>query len=389
MAERPWDLVLFGATGFTGQLVAEHLLRRAPADVRWAIAGRDTWKLRDVGMGLVGLDRVAGARVGRIEADAHDPESLRALARQARVVVSTVGPYAIHGRDLLAACVAEGTHYLDITGEPDFVAHSRRTHGVTAAERGLKIVHCCGFDSVPADLGTLFTVRLLPPGVPKTVKAYLRTRGRPSGGTWASLVEGLARGAPDRATTDPTPTDREPRTRTDRLKPRLHRGRDVGWAVPLPVIDPVVVKSTARLRPDDYGPEFQYGHYLRVSRLRKLLRLGGGIAGIWALAQWAPTRRWLEARIPSGSGPDASERKRSFFELTFVGQAGAARVTTRVAGGDPGYDETSRMLGECALLLVAGSDLPDSVGVLSPGAAFGPALIERLVEVGLSFERVD
>ncbi|HHO53599.1 MAG TPA: saccharopine dehydrogenase, partial [Deltaproteobacteria bacterium] len=228
--DRPWDVVLLGATGFTGQLVAEHLLRSHP-DLRWAIAGRDPHKLRDVKMGLVGMDHRAGA-IGTQVVELQDRQAMRSLAAGARVLVTTVGPYSQHGDPVVDAAVEAGTHYLDVTGEPPFVSGIRRRHSRTARDKGIKVVSCCGFDSIPADLGARFTVQQLHHG-PKQVCAYLRVKARPSGGSWASLVESLSGSAPSGKL-------RRPRTRP----PRLHRAPEEaggGWALPLPVIDQSVV----------------------------------------------------------------------------------------------------------------------------------------------------
>ncbi|MEQ1504728.1 MAG: saccharopine dehydrogenase NADP-binding domain-containing protein, partial [Myxococcota bacterium] len=208
---RPYDVVLFGATGFTGQLVAEVLARHTAPEpgaaaipaLRWAIAGRDPAKLQDLKTSLVGIDPANG-RVGTIRVDATDPASLREMAAQARIVITTVGPYMVHGLPVVEACVAAKTHCLDLTGEPAFVAETRARFGAEAAANGLRIVHCCGFDSVPADLGALFTVSQLPAGVPKQVRCYVKTNASFSGGTWASFV-GAAGAGPVRVPS-PEPT---------------------------------------------------------------------------------------------------------------------------------------------------------------------------------------
>lgn len=375
-SERPWDVILLGATGFTGQLVAEHLLRTQP-QLRWAIAGRDAYRLRDVKMGLVGMDRRAG-EIGTHVVELHDTQAMAELAASTRVLVTTVGPYSQHGAPVVAAAVGAGTHYLDITGEPAFVNDIRRRHGREARERGIKVVSCCGFDSIPADLGARFTVQQLAGG-PKRVCAYLRVKASPSGGTWASLIEALSgSGTPGQL--------RRPGTRP----PRLHRAPEEaggGWALPMPVIDLSVVRRTAAAQPELYGEDFVYGQYLRIRSRTRAARLIAGLATMSTIARVPGGKRWLKARLPSGDGPGEAERGRSFFELTFVGQGADQRVITRISGGDPGYTETSRMLATTAGLLARQPDrLPDAVGVLTPALAFGDVLRERLIEQGLSFE---
>lgn len=402
---RKYDFVLLGATGFTGQLVAEALALAASsgaagsdgAPARWAIAGRDPRKLEDVKTSLVGISPVNGD-VGVIVADTADSASLRALAAQTRVLATTVGPYAAHGLPVVEACVDEGTHYLDITGEPPFVSTSRDRFDARARAAGLRIVHCCGFDSIPADLGALFTVRQLPAATAKQVRCYVKTNGSYSGGTWASMIgmfhDGSVRsaGGSDAAGAESTSAGASgaPRGKRDR-GPLVHRPPPGvrGVAIPLPVIDPVLVGRSARALPEVYGPDFTYGHFLVVRSVGRAAQLAAGVGALWGLAKVGPARRALLRRRPSGAGPSADERAKSFFQLTFTGRAGDARVTTRVSGGDPGYTETSRMLAHATLLLARReASLPRAAGVLTPAVAFGDAGIEAMRRAGLTFEVV-
>src|SRR5262249_45520080 len=160
--KRENDVVVFGATGFTGRLTAEYLARKAQREpLRWAIAGRNRAKLEEVRHALEAIDPAA-VNVGVLEASIDDPASLAAMARSARVVLTTVGPYAKYGEPVVKACVDEGTDYVDITGEPDFVDMTLEKYGAAAREKQIRIVSCCGFDSIPHDLGALFTVKQLP-----------------------------------------------------------------------------------------------------------------------------------------------------------------------------------------------------------------------------------
>jgi short subunit dehydrogenase-like uncharacterized protein len=370
-------VVLLGATGFTGSLVAEELARR-PGRIRWAVAGRDPARLRDLKMGLVGISPDNG-EVGTVVADTSDPASLAALARQTRILVTTVGPYAERGIGVVEACVEAGTHYLDITGEPAFVDESRARFDAAAAAKGLRIVHCCGFDSVPADLGTLFAVSALPAGVPKQVRCYVRTNASFSGGTWASFVGALASGDARGRRGDGGGA----------RGPVVHRPPFPvrGVAIPLPVIDRAVVRRSARAMPERYGPDFAYGQFLVLRDLAKVGRLAAGFGAVWALAQTRPTRRLLLSLRRGGEGPSADARAQSFFALTLVAKAGGAEVVARVSGGDPGYDETSRMLAHAALLLAERErELPAAAGVLTPAVAFGDLGIEAMRDAGLKFE---
>src|SRR3954463_5391325 len=183
---REHDVVLFGATGFTGALTAEYLAANAPEGARWALAGRNADKLAAL------RDRL-GVDVPLLRADVNDADSLRDVAQRAHVVITTVGPYLNYGEPLVAACAEAGTDYVDLTGEPEFVDRMYLRHHERAVESGARIVHACGFDSIPHDLGVLFTVQQLPEGVPLEVRGYVRAGGRPSAGTFHSAVGAMAR----------------------------------------------------------------------------------------------------------------------------------------------------------------------------------------------------
>ncbi|MEU5665407.1 saccharopine dehydrogenase family protein [Streptomyces longwoodensis] len=379
--DRPYDIVLFGATGFVGRLIARYLDDHAPEEVRWAIAGRSEEKLQRLREALPG-----GARVGVLRADVADPGSLRSLAGQARVVATTVGPYVLHGEELVAACADLGTDYLDLTGEPEFVDLVYVRHDARARETGARLLHACGFDSVPHDLGVYYTVRQLPEGVPLTVDGFVTADAAFSGGTFASALGQFARGrqmvaaARDRARHEPRLVGR--RATAPVGAPRF--APEVGaWALPLPTIDPQVVRRSAQaLR--RYGPDFRYRHYAAVRRLPVAL---GGVAAVGALAaaaQVPPVRRRLSDRLRPGDGPSAERRARSWFSVRFVGEGGGRRVYTEVSGGDPGYDETAKMFAEAALSL-AQDPLPETSGQVTTAVAMGDALTDRLVRAGIRF----
>ncbi|MFY1703612.1 saccharopine dehydrogenase family protein [Micromonospora sp. WMMA1923] len=387
--DRPYDLVLFGATGFTGALTAEYLARHAPADLRWALAGRNPEKLAGVRDRLAGIEPRL-AELPLLTADVTDADSLRTVARSARVVASTVGPYVHHGEPLVAACAQAGTDYLDITGEPEFVDLMYVRHHAEALRTGARLVHACGFDSIPHDLGVWFTVTKLPDGVPITVDGYLRGGGRFSAGTYHSALTALSRtaqasrAARERKAVEPRPDDRRVRAVPGRIGRSAETG---GWAVPLPTIDPQVVRRSAAACPE-YGPDFRYRHFVSVKRLPAVLAGAVGLGGLLALVKLPTTRRWLFGRLASGQGPTPQQRAKSWFTVRFVGAGGGRRVVTEVAGGDPGYDETAKMLAESALCLAL-DDLPPTAGQLTPVAAMGDHLLHRLTRAGLTFRTLE
>ncbi|KOU60886.1 saccharopine dehydrogenase [Streptomyces sp. MMG1533] len=379
--DRPYDIVLFGATGFVGTLTAEYLAQHAPEGLRWAIAGRNEEKLHRLREALPG-----GAKAGVLRADVSDPASLRELAEHARVVATTVGPYVTYGEELVAACADTGTDYLDLTGEPEFVDLMYVRHDARARETGARLVHACGFDSVPHDLGAYFTVRQLPEGVPLTVDGFVTVDATLSGGTFASALNQFARGrqmlaaARDRGRHEPRLVGRRASARTG--APRF--APEVGaWALPLPTIDAQIVRRSAQAL-ERYGPDFRYREYAAVRHLPAAL---GGVAAVGALfaaAQLPPARRWLSDRLKPGEGPGPEKRAKSWFRVRFVGEGGGRRVYTEVSGGDPGYDETAKMFAESALSL-AFDDLPPTAGQVTTAVAMGNALTERLQRAGITF----
>ncbi|QFG20922.1 trans-acting enoyl reductase family protein [Actinomadura sp. WMMB 499] len=384
-ADRPYDIVLFGATGFTGGLTAEYLAGHADPGTRWALAGRSTAKLEKVRDRLAGIDP-ACAELPLLRADTSDQASIDELARSARVVVTAVGPYVKYGEPLVAACARAGTDYVDLTGEPTFVDRMYVKYHAEAARTGARIVHACGFDSIPHDLGVYFTVKQLPEGVPLHVEGFVRARADASGGTLHSALgifgdlPGMVRAERERRALEGRPDGRT--VRVSRRPAPKNRVGD-GWTLPMPTIDPqIIARSAAAL--DRYGPDFSYGHYIAVKRLPTAAAMAAGAGAVTVLAQVPPARTLLAKLKPSGAGPSAETRARNWFSVKFAGEGGGRRVVTEVAGGDPGYGETAKMLGESALCL-AHDDLPKTSGQVTTATAMGDALLERLSRAGMKF----
>jgi len=384
--ERKYDLALFGATGFTGGLTAEYLAANAPEGLRWALVGRNRGKLEAVRAHLAAVAPAAPAPE-LLEADAADRAALAAVAEAARVVATTVGPYALYGEPLVAACAAAGADYCDLTGEPEFVDRMWTLHHAEAERTGARLVHCCGFDSIPHDLGAYFTVKQLPEGVPLTVSGYVRSGASFSGGTYHSAINGFGRArqtlgaAKERRSREQRPAGREVHSAPPRVRRDPAAG---GWVVPLPTIDGAIVRRSAAAL-DRYGPAFTYGHNMVAKRLATVAALAGGVGTAFGLAQLPPTRKLLLKIKDPGEGPDEAERAKSWFEVRFVGEGGGSRVVTKVSGGDPGYGETSKMLAESALCL-AFDELSPTAGQVTTAAAMGDALLARLQRAGIAFE---
>jgi short subunit dehydrogenase-like uncharacterized protein len=384
--ERDLDVVLLGATGFTGALTADYLAEHAPSELRWALAGRNRPKLEAVRDRLARRDP-ALADLELIEADSGDRASLDALARRTKVVITTVGPYQQLGEPLVAACAEAGTDYVDLTGEPEFVDRMYLAHHASAERSGARIVHACGFDSIPPDLGAHYTVTRLGAKGPVAVRGVVRAGGMVSGGTFHSALNQFSRARQAREAlaarrrAEPRPQGRSSKAVAG--KPHRDKVLDL-WLLPLPTIDPLVVARSGAALPA-YGPRFTYSHYAGTKTLR--YAAGGAVgAGAMALAgQVPPVRNFLLGRVKQGEGPSPSRRAKSWFTVDFVGEGDGRTVHTRVSGGDPGYDETAKMLAESALCL-AFDDNPPTAGCVTTAQAMGDNLMARLVAAGITFE---
>lgn len=381
-AARELDLVLFGATGFTGGLTADYLAAHAPAGLRWGLAGRSPERLEAV------RDRL-GVDVPLLHADATDAASLADVARRTKVVITTVGPYLAHGEPLVAACAEAGTDYVDLTGEPEFVDRMYLAHHETAVRTGARIVHACGFDSVPHDLGAFHAVQQLGASGPVRLRGVVRSAAAFSGGTFHSALGQFARARQMRAAmqerrrVEPRPEGR--RSRAVAGKP--HRDDVLGyWLVPLPTIDPFVVARSGAALPA-YGPDFSYSHYAGTKTLAYAVGGAAAAAAMFATAQVPPLRRFALGRVKQGDGPDERRREKSWFTVDFVAEGDGRTRRTRVSGGDPGYDETAKMLAESALCLALDEN-PPSAGQVTTAQAMGAALLARLQAAGIRFEVV-
>jgi short subunit dehydrogenase-like uncharacterized protein len=386
MAEREHDIVLFGATGFTGGLTAEYLARHGDTGTRWALAGRNREKLEAVRARLGD----AHTELPIVHGDVTDPGSLRQLAESTRVVISTVGPYINYGEPLVAACAAAGTDYVDLTGEPEFVDLMWLRYHRDAEASGARLVHSCGFDSIPYDLGALYTVGQLPEGAPIELQGFVASNAQFSGGTYHSAIHILGRlrqgvrVARERRQQESRPDDRRVRG----ISGKPHNEPLVGgWVVPFPTIDPQTVLRSARAL-ERYGPDFSYSHYLVVKRLPMAVGFAAGAGSLIALAQLPPTRQLLLKFKDPGGGPSPERRAKSWFRVRFLGDSDGTRVVTQVSGGDPGYGETSKMLAQSALCL-AHDQLPQTAGQVTPAVAMGEALTQRLQREGIRFEVVE
>lgn len=402
-ASRPFDVVLYGASGFVGRQTAAYFARQA-GGLRWAVAGRTAARLQAV------QQACGAAQPAVIVADAADAAALDRLAAQARVVLSTAGPFARHGSELVAACVRHGTHYVDITGETPWVRDMIDRHHEAAARQGTRIVPGCGFDSVPSDLGAWLVAQALWRRRGErcaSVKACFSLRGGLNGGTFASLVNMLETGR-SRELVDPfllnppgtAPADSAPHA--DPVAPHHDADFDA-WLGPFfmgPINTRVVRRTVALSGQAPFAPGFRYQEYLRFGRGAGAALAAAGVgfgtlAGQGALAL-RPLRRLAGALAPApGQGPSERAMDGGSFrcELVGVGQHGTRQRGCIAGRGDPGNRATTAFVCEAALTLALDADaLPGGAafgGVLTPATAFGAVLVTRLRGAGMTVEPLD
>jgi short subunit dehydrogenase-like uncharacterized protein len=410
MALRSFDVLLWGATGYTGRLVAEYLARHhgVGGTLRWAIGGRSRDKLERVRASLEAVSARAG-ELPIVLGDGADRASLDRLAVDTRVVCSTVGPYALHGRELVAACVEAGTDYCDLTGEPQFVRAMIDAHHERARATGARIVHCCGYDSIPSDLGTLMLQDLAREAFESRcveVKCFAgEQKGGMSGGTAASIVEiaeeasrdaGVRRLMMDPYALDPRRGERGPDGR-DQMGVRWDADLAM-WTGPflMAAINGRVVRRTNAMLGYAWGRDFRYREAMSFGKGPRGLLLAAGVsagtaAGFAAMAI-GPLRRMVAGRfLPApGEGPSKEVRENGFFVTRLVGTLSdrARKLRGTVRGtSDPGYGETAKMLSESAVCLALDGDgIRREGGVLTPASCMGMRLVQRLRDAGMTFD---
>jgi short subunit dehydrogenase-like uncharacterized protein len=404
------QIVVFGATSFVGQILSAYLFQRhgAAGEIRWALAGRSQQKLESLRASL----GPGAASLPLIVADAADEGALRALCASTRVVVSTVGPYALYGSPLVKICAETGTDYCDLTGEVQWISRMIRAHEQTARQSGARIVHCCGFDSVPSDLGVHFLQQAARErfGEPCT-RVRLRVkamRGAMSGGTVASLMNVVKESLSDPEVRREL---RDPYSVCPPGNPRGPRQPSVGftaydpearsWLAPfvMAAINTRIVHRSNALSGMSYGSDFLYDEAVMTGPGFKgrmaALGMASGLGGFMALTTLPPTRWLLEKFVvpQPGEGPSPEAQARGFYDFRFWGTTASGKtLRVKVTGDrDPGYGSTGKILGEaaaCLALDIGKSDQPG--GFWTPATLLGDQLVQRLTaHAGLGFQVLD
>mmetsp|Transcript_27835 Transcript_27835/g.45214 ORF Transcript_27835/g.45214 Transcript_27835/m.45214 type:complete len:423 (+) Transcript_27835:70-1338(+) len=398
---RAYDVVIYGATGYTGTLVAEYFARSVPlSEVSWAIAGRSLDKLKvlkgqlkEIQSGLKDLDMLI--------ASTNDVASLQAMCSKTSLILNCVGPYRYYGEPVVSAAVEAKTDYLDVNGEPQFIRTISERYGKAATEKSVLVVLSCGADSVPADLGVYYTKSLFSPGGTKSVKGYLYWRPGVSdapwrglsSGTWTTFINSLAftpKAAP--APPRPQPTAQPPSSSNSSSVKRPASGpglpRSIHYAeavhsyvLPFPVADIHIIKKSNELL-EGGRKDFQYGHYIKPSNLFSMFRMIASFPILSLLAKWSWTRKWLIGLKKEGSGPPPAERAKSTFQITFeakgLGPSGKQQTALTRVSGPEAYELTAIAVAQCALcVLEERSAFKFAGGVVTP-ACLGDNLLTRL-----------
>ena len=408
--EPRYDIVLFGATSFVGRILVRRMAELhgfGPSEnskVRWAIAGRSKAKLNrlkdDLGPAAVDLPMVI--------ADATDEDSLAAMCDQTRVVVSTVGPYALHGEPLVRACVDSGTDYCDLTGEVQWIRRMIQLYEDRAKSTGARIVHCCGFDSIPSDMGVWFlqqeAIKRFGQTCERVKMRVKAAKGGLSGGTVASLMNVVEEAASNPALRKELanpfslcPPDHRSVQRQPNVKLAEYDADLEGWVAPflMAAINTRVVHRSNALLDAPYGSEFQYDEATMTGRgwkgRARALALAGAMGGFTLATAVKPTR-WALQRfvVPEpGEGPDQKAQEKGFYDLRFLGTTeGGQQITVKVTGqGDPGYGSTSRMLAQAAECLAFDVPRDAAGGFWTPSSLMDGDLLKRLqAHAAMTFE---
>jgi len=405
--EQQRHLTVFGATSFVGQILTRYLYGRfgTDGDLRWAIAGRSEKKLRE----LHGSLYPKAAKLPQIVANAGDEKALREMCAESRVVISTVGPYALYGEPLVKICANTGTDYCDLTGEVQWIRRMIRKYEGAARASGARIVHCCGFDSIPSDLGVHFLQKHAMqkygrtcPRVKLRVKAM---RGGASGGTIASMLNVVKEASDDpelrRELANPyslCPDGYTPQLRQPNVSLAEYDTDFKSWIAPfvMAAVNTRIVHRTNALSKQAYGADFRYDEaVLRGDGFKgraAATSMGAGLGAFMAAAAVPPTRWVLERFLPGpGEGPSPEDQRNGFFDIRIFGRTEGHTLQVKVTGDrDPGYGSTGKMLGQAGACLALDTPKANTPGGFwTPATIFGDRLIERLTRYsGLRFEVV-
>ena len=371
MVEKEYDLIIHGATGFTGQLICEYIYKHNDSKlIKWAISGRNLSKLESISKKY---------NIDLFKVDSFEEKTLDLVTSKAKVIISVVGPYAIYGKQLIESCVNNNCHYLDITGESSFVQYVKNNYSKKAIDANTMLINCCGFESIPPDIGTYYSVKQLNEKN-IDIKCYMKTKGQISGGTWASFLNHF------------NSSKIKKKIKANSIKKEKSKNKILfynkelkKWALIFPDIDQYIIRSSSKLM-NHYGSNVKFVKYMLFKSLVRIVGLLIPLFFISILAKFKTSKKWLESFIPSGTGPSKQQREKHWFEYILIGKTQKEKIITTVKGGDPGYGETSKFVAEMGLALILDTDqLNYKKGVLTPAACAGDVILKRLQKAGIEF----
>jgi len=362
------DIIVHGATGFTGKLICEYLFNHKDTkNIIWAISGRNENKLKLI---------ASKYNVDYYVADAFDKKSLDNITLISKIVISVVGPYSIFGKKLVESCVQNKCHYLDLTGEPAFVNYVEKFHSKSSIENKVILMNCCGFESIPPDLGIYYSIKKVNEKN-LSFNSYLSTRGQISGGTWASFINSFS----SKKSVIKNKSGIKKNTKKIFYNKELKK-----WALIFPVIDKYIVKKSS-MNIEFYGDNFSYNEYILFDRFYKIFFLIVSLIFLGFISKFKLMRRLLISYIPSGSGPNREKREKHWFNIKFFGKGKDKSIITTVSGGDPGYGETAKFISEMALCIIINRDkLNINKGIITPAMCAPDLMIDRLKNAGIIFK---
>jgi short subunit dehydrogenase-like uncharacterized protein len=402
MTDQKFDIIVYGASSFVGQIMTRYMHEQfADVSISWAIAGRSQSKLEKLShdIGLSGIEILI--------ADASDEDALKAMCGRGKVVISTVGPYALYGDTLVKVCAESGTHYCDLTGEPQWIRKMQERYAKAAQQSGALILHCCGFDSIPSDLGVHFLQQHALKQFGQTCShinmRVAKLKGGASGGTIASIINMVKEAAGDaelrRQLQDPYSLCPQGHdfTKQQRDVKMAYDDEYGSWIAPfvMAAINTRVVHRSNALTSNNYGTDFMYEEAMvtgQGKQGKRMARMTAWGINLFMTGLVVPPVRWLLENyiLPKpGEGPSEKEQLEGHYDLVFLGTTAAGdQIKCRVTGDrDPGYGSTAKMLAQAAACLA--QDMPEDVkgGFWTPASILGDKLIERLRKyAGLTFD---
>lgn len=379
--DKKYDIVLLGASGFTGKITTHFLDTMCHEfDLTWAIAGRNMSKLQAL------AQKCKKQTPDIFVTDVSDGNSLDKMTSSVKIVMNAVGPFSTYGKNVVSSCIKFSTHYLDITGEPHYVSTIFNNFHQKAKDNKSCIVNCCGFDSIPAEFCVYETIKRLSPSEPKIVRGFVRTNASFSGGTLTTAIEALERESQNKS----EKINLKYRKSTYKEPLKIHYQKDLNaWAIPMPVVDPHIVRRSAYYMRGIYGEDILYRQYFLKTTFTKMLKTILSVGVLFLSVKIGFLKSYFLNKFSSGSGPSAEKRFQSKFEFTCIGQTATQTVKTTMSGKDPGYDETAKMFSLAALCIFQKlSDNSIQYGVLTPVQALGdtyvPLLIKNNIQITFS-----